>query len=87
MRNLSFALPVLMLAAAAPAPSLAFARADAAKPAVDPDKPICKREQVIGTLVGARKVCHTRAEWQALRDDAQRDTQAIQGGAGGQTPQ
>lgn len=53
----------------------------------DPNKVICKRETVIGSLVASKKVCRTRAEWQSARLGAQRDTQIIQGGAGGQTPQ
>ncbi len=64
---LAFAAPAL---AADPAP----AKADAG----DPNKVICKRHVPIGQLAGGKKECRTRAEWEAIRRDAQDDTQRLQ---------
>lgn len=36
-----------------------------AKPAVDPNRRICRREMVTGSNM-SRAVCHTRAEWDAI---------------------
>ena len=32
---------------------------------LDPNKMICRTQEVTGSLVGAKKVCRTRAEWAA----------------------
>lgn len=66
-------LPLCLILAAAPA----FA-APSPKPAEDANKPICKRQVEIGTLVGRRKVCKTRAEWAAEMRQAQEDTRLMQ---------
>jgi hypothetical protein len=79
-------LTALFLTASIPAQAQTDA-APAKAVAGDPNKVICKRETVIGSLVAARKVCRTRAEWLSARTDAQRDTQMMQGGAAGQAPQ
>jgi hypothetical protein len=49
-------------APAAPQPANANANANAAS-----EKPICRRVPVTGSNFGKR-VCHSRAEWQAIRD-------------------
>jgi hypothetical protein len=60
-----------ILHAAEPAP--------AAKPARDdPDKVICRREAVTGTLAQTRKVCMTRADWAARSRGAQEAGQQMQ---------
>jgi hypothetical protein len=53
-------------------------QAPAAKPAMaKADQMICKRKAVVGSLIPARKECHTRAEWAELarsgHDAAQAD--------------
>jgi hypothetical protein len=82
VRSASFA-----LAAAIALASTAHAQ-DAAKPAVDPDKIICKRHLVTGSLADSTRECHTRAEWTKIadqnRDEARRVQQSVaaQGGTG-----
>jgi hypothetical protein len=57
--------------------ALAAAAAAAVTPApasssVDPDQKIrCQREEVTGSLVPAKKVCHTVAEWRKMAETAQ----------------
>jgi hypothetical protein len=65
-------------APAAPAPAAqpvpAAAPAAAAAPEVkknDPDKLICRMEEVTGSRLTARRVCHTAADWAAISRDAQ----------------
>jgi len=38
-----------------------------AQKAKDPNRIICEREDEIGTRLGARKICRTAAEWDAMR--------------------
>jgi hypothetical protein len=60
----SIALAALMLSS----PALALqAAAPAAKPAKDPNRIICEKEEVIGSRLGARKVCKTAAQWEEDR--------------------
>lgn len=62
---------------------LAFASATAAPTApvpisTDPlDKVKCVRENVTGSLVSSRKVCHTVREWRRISGDAQSETQRL----------
>jgi hypothetical protein len=44
----------------------------------DPNKLICRKYPVTGSLVATTKVCHTRAEWSHLSDQARRDTEQLQ---------
>jgi hypothetical protein len=37
----------------------------------------CVRENVTGSLVSTRKVCHTIREWRRISDDAQDETRRI----------
>ena len=40
--------------------------------AADTDQKVhCQREEVTGSLIGYRKVCHTNAEWRRLHEAAQ----------------
>lgn len=61
---------------------------DPAKTANDPDKAVCKRQTVTGSLAQSKRECHTRAEWQQLgeqnREEARRAQQsgAAPGGTG-----
>jgi hypothetical protein len=50
-------LTLIALAAATPA---------ATEPADPKDKIKCVREEIIGSLVGMRRVCHTIAEWEVI---------------------
>jgi hypothetical protein len=47
-------------------------------PTSDPmEKVKCVREQVTGSLVSTRKVCHTEREWRRIRNDAETETRRI----------
>jgi hypothetical protein len=50
-------------------PMVAFAQApDAAERSADaPDKMVCKRFSVIGSLVAKKKICKTKREWDVDR--------------------
>jgi hypothetical protein len=63
--------PVLLL--------LATATATPAFPdSSDPlQKVKCVREQVTGSLVSTRKVCHTEKEWRRIRNDAEGEARRI----------
>lgn len=37
----------------------------------------CVREQVTGSLVSSRKVCHTEKEWRRIRNDAESETRRL----------
>ncbi len=43
----------------------------------DKDTMVCKRMPTSGSRLG-RKVCHSRAEWQAMRENARETTRAVQ---------
>ncbi|MHA6719194.1 hypothetical protein ACX40Y_07035 [Sphingomonas sp. RS6] len=57
-------LPLLALVSA---PAIAQQTAPKHSSSPDPDKQICRRVQVTGSNFGKR-VCHTRAEWQAIHE-------------------
>ena len=43
---------------------------------VDPDQKVrCQREDVTGSLIAVKRVCHTVAEWRKMSDEAQRGAQ------------
>jgi hypothetical protein len=70
-----FKLMVLVATVSFTLPAVAqSADSGAAKPIKE--KKICRRDQVTGSYLGARPVCHTKAEWQAIdrrnADDADR---------------
>ena len=44
--------------ASAPAP---------AKKSLDPNQVVCEKQEVLGSRLATTRVCHTRAEWAALR--------------------
>lgn len=70
---LSLASALLLMQAAPAAVDGAAASADA-----DADKKICKREKQIGSLVRAKKICRTKAEWDAAEAQARQDVGEIQ---------
>ncbi len=50
--------------------------------ALDPNEVICEKQEVIGSRLATRRVCHTRAQWADLRlQDRQwiEDTQTKRG--------
>ena len=48
----------------------------------DPQKKICKTERTTGSLTRSRRICMTRAEWDQLSRDTQKDLADIQRNAG-----
>lgn len=67
--------------------ALAAAQAPAAVPApppppaeaktADDQKKICKREEVIGSRVSGKRVCRTKAQWDAIQAQDQRAVQEM----------
>ena len=53
-----------------------------AKKATDPrladQTVVCKREDTTGSRLGAKTICHTRAEWAAMSADARQSVDRIQ---------
>jgi invasion protein IalB len=37
------------------------------KKALDPNQVVCEKQEVLGSRLATKRVCHTRAEWAALR--------------------
>ena len=66
--------PFAAPAFAEPAGDASAGRAAATKtpPAHDENEVVCKREDVTGSRLGGRKVCHTRLEWEQMTEDARR---------------
>ena len=46
----------------------------------DPDRVVCKKEETIGTRLGAKKVCLSVADWNALARENRERTEQIQSG-------
>lgn len=44
----------------------------------DPNKIVCEREETIGTRLGARAVCKTVAEWQAMTSEQRETVERVQ---------
>lgn len=65
-------------AALAAAPLGAQTSSPAPGSAADKDKKICKAETPTGSLVARKKVCKTRAQWDAELREAQDVTQKMQ---------
>ncbi len=66
------ALLVTLLIASEPVVSTASTQVPAASEAADPDKKICKRQQVTGQLQGTKRVCMTAEQWRQAQEAAQR---------------
>ncbi len=60
----------LMILPALLAPAMASAPL-AAAPTKDGQKMICKSQPTIGSRFGTR-ICHTKAEWEVIKEEAQR---------------
>lgn len=57
---------------------MAAATAQAAPEPANPlDKVRCIREEVTGSLVAKRKVCHTEREWRRIKGDAEGEARRI----------
>lgn len=62
----------LLIALLTGAPALADTLSTAAsQPGADKDKMICRRETPIGSLIASRKICLTKAQWDARAVDSQ----------------
>lgn len=44
----------------------AFAQNNDATAAPKPEKKVCRRIEVTGSIIGSKAVCHTKAEWTAI---------------------
>lgn len=44
----------------------AFAQNNDGAVAPKPEKKICRRVEVTGSIIGSKAVCHTKAEWSAI---------------------
>jgi hypothetical protein len=62
--------------AAAPAVSYAAASDKASSDKPDTEKKICKRETTTGSIM-SRRICHTRAEWEAMTAQSKSDLQKV----------
>lgn len=60
--------------------------AAAAQSAKDPNEMVCVREQVLGSRLGSKKICRTRAEWadQRLQDRQELERVQMRRGAKGE---
>ena len=63
-------------AASAPA-ATAAATAAAATAAADADKPVCKTERPMGSLI-PKRICKTAAQWEAEREQSRKMIQDMQ---------
>lgn len=75
----------LILCATFAAATAAFAQAPADEPLTqktgvinDPDEIVCVREPVIGSRLAQRRVCRTRAEWAAAREEVKLEVERAQ---------
>ena len=65
--------------AVAQAPAAAPAQATAnAKPADNANEMVCQKQEVIGTRLGTKKVCKTRAEWADARTQDRHELERVQ---------
>lgn len=56
----------------------AAAAADAAPAPANPDNVVrCVRENITGSLMSTRRVCHTEREWKQIRADANDEAQRM----------
>ncbi|MFD1611336.1 hypothetical protein ACFSCW_05920 [Sphingomonas tabacisoli] len=62
----------LLIALLAGAPALADTPSTTtSQPGADKDKMICRRETPVGSLIASRKICLTKAQWDARAVDSQ----------------
>ena len=75
---LLFSTAAVSAQAATDAPAVQPAPLRAAQDNRDPNRIICKREDVIGSRLGGAKTCHTWADWQEMARDAKDAANAAQ---------
>lgn len=51
---------------------------NAAKKTLDPNEIVCEKQEVLGSRLGTKRVCMTRAEWAALRHQDRQDLERVQ---------
>ncbi|MEO7366107.1 MAG: hypothetical protein ABIW03_07290 [Sphingomicrobium sp.] len=70
---------ILLLATTTALPAVAQppAQPSAAQPqrALDPNQIVCEKQEILGSRLSSRRICHTRAQWADLR---LQDRQAIE---------
>jgi hypothetical protein len=76
----AFAVLALSLSALIVTPAVAKDK----KP-IDPNKKSCRREEVTGTIMGGRLVCHTHAEWVQIDEANAERTQRLMNDRNGQS--
>lgn len=47
----------------------------------DPNEMVCVKEEVLGSRLQTRKVCHTRAQWAELRQADRQNIERVQTGS------
>lgn len=73
--RVSVTLGVCLLCIAAP---MQAAAPTAAKDNKDPNRVICEKQEVLGSRLSAKRVCHTAAEWDAIRQEARQNLDKAQ---------
>lgn len=63
---------------AAPTPAAATAPAATNVAATDPDRVICRKDEATGSRLRSTNICKTAREWEQIRDDARRATDAME---------
>jgi hypothetical protein len=53
----------------------AMAQDAPASPEQKPEKKICRRQQVTGSYLGTKPICHTKAEWAEIDKQNESDTE------------
>ena len=71
-----------LVMAAAPA-SETTAPDAAARASAYSTKKICREETDIGTRLGGKRICRTRAEWDQIKSESRKTTEKIQSGTSG----
>ena len=86
--SLALAACMLALAVSATAADPPASQPAAAKTAAsdDLDKIVCKSEQVLGSRIPGRKVCHTQRDWNQMHEDSRRNTDDSQNRGDQMTP-
>ncbi|TXC73550.1 hypothetical protein FSZ31_02035 [Sphingorhabdus soli] len=51
---------------------------DATQQGDNPDRVICRRQEVVGTRLAKKRVCATAAEWERIHADERQATERIQ---------
>jgi hypothetical protein len=76
----SLAAASLLVAARATAQVTPYHSSEAPAANRNPDKLVCKKEEQIGSRLGAKKVCLTVREWEARAKDGRDQTERVQSG-------